>query len=143
MKTLGLVLITTILSEVFSVFIHPAALFNTHRSTVFSSSYLAGHNGDCQPADAVAEYEFLNRHTNRIDIAFVPPVHEEKWKYSAQNMELFRRFTPRLVFPMHATAGSQMYTDFSNAWKEKITDLRIAIPVKMGEKVIYKQDISK
>jgi L-ascorbate metabolism protein UlaG (beta-lactamase superfamily) len=123
------------------------ATVNSHHSGVPEVAWLVKvdglviyHNGDCQPADPIAEYEFLNKHAKLIDIAFLPPTYEEKWKYSTQNMELFRRFSPRMVFPMHATAGAQMYKDFAKEWKKKIPDLNIAIPSKMGELFICRKN---
>ncbi len=126
------------------------ATINSHHSGVPEVTWLVKvdglviyHNGDCQPADPIAEYEFLNTYAKFIDIAFVPPTHEEKLKYSIQNMELFKRFSPRMVFPMHATAGAQMYKDFAKEWKKKIPELNVAIPSKLGELFIYLQEESK
>lgn len=113
---------------------------NSHHSGVPEVAWLVTvdslvfyHNGDCQPDDAVSEYEFLKTKTDQIDIAFVPPVHDERLKYSTQNAELFRRFSPRLVFPMHATAGDPMYTDFEKVWNSRTPGLHILVPRKMGE----------
>lgn len=126
------------------------ATINSHHSGVPEVAWMVKvdglviyHNGDCQPADPIAEYEFLKKHTDFIHIAFVPPTHEEKWKYSIQNMELFKRFSPRMVFPMHVTAGAQMYKDFAKEWKKKIPDLNVAIPSKLGELFTYLQEESK
>jgi L-ascorbate metabolism protein UlaG (beta-lactamase superfamily) len=123
------------------------ATINSHHSGVPEVAWLVSvdgvvlyHNGDCQPDDAASEYEFLKKKSERIDIAFVPPVHEERSKYGAQNMELFRKFSPRLVFPMHVTAGAAMYTDFEKAWKSKIHDLSIALPEKMGERFVLERN---
>jgi hypothetical protein len=55
-------------------------------------------------------------------------------------MELFRTFSPRLVFPMHVMAGGPMYIDFEKGWKSKLPDLSIAIPMKMGERFEYKDN---
>lgn len=122
------------------------ATINSHHSGVPEVAWLVKvdglviyHNGDCQPDDPVAEYEFLKTKAEPIDIAFVPPVHEERWKYSAQNLLLFREFSPRLVFPMHAKAGDTIYVDFEKAWKSKIPDLPISLPRKMGERFDYEQ----
>ena len=119
---------------------------NSHHSGVPEVAWLVKvdglviyHNGDCQPEDAVKEYGFLKTKVERIDIAFVPPVYEERSKYGAQNMELFRGFLPRLVFPMHVTAGGAMYIDFEKGWKSKIPDLSIAIPSKMGDRFVLER----
>ena len=119
------------------------ATINSHHSGVAEVAWLVKvdglviyHNGDCQPEDAAGEYGFLKKKADRIDIAFVPPVHEERLKYSMQNLELFRKFSPRLVLPMHARAGDAMYRDFEKAWKSKIPGLSVAVPMKMGERFV-------
>jgi L-ascorbate metabolism protein UlaG (beta-lactamase superfamily) len=123
------------------------ATINSHHSGVPEVAWLVKidgvviyHNGDCQPDDAVTEYEYLKSKTGRIDVAFVMPVHEEKLKYSIQNAELFRQFSPCLVFPMHVTAGAPMYTDFERIWTSRIPGLSVAIPKKMGERFEYENN---
>jgi hypothetical protein len=74
---------------------------------------------------------------DRIDLAFVPPVYEERWRYSAQNLDLFRKFNPRAVFPMHAQAGDSMYVEFEKAYKAKIPGLPVFIPQRMGDRFVY------
>jgi L-ascorbate metabolism protein UlaG (beta-lactamase superfamily) len=120
------------------------ATINSHHSGVPEVAWLVKvdglviyHNGDCQPEDAVGEYAYLKTKADRIDIAFVPPVHDERWKYTAQNMELFRKFKPGLVFPMHAAGGDAMYMDFERVWKSRIPALTIGVPKKMGETFTY------
>jgi len=119
------------------------ATINSHHSGVPEVAWLVKvdgmviyHNGDCQPADPVAEYEFLKTKAARIDAAFVPPVHDVSLKYTIQNMELFRTFSPRLVVPMHVMAGGAMYIDFEKGWKSKLPDLSVAVPMKMGERFV-------
>jgi len=126
------------------------ATINSHHSGVPEVAWLVKvdgvviyHNGDCQPEDAAGEYEFLKKKAERIDIAFIPPVYEERLKYSVQNMELFRRFSPRLVIPMHAKAGDAMYRDFERAWKSKVPGLSVAIPMKMGEMFTLERDSAR
>jgi L-ascorbate metabolism protein UlaG (beta-lactamase superfamily) len=119
------------------------ATINSHHSGVPEVAWLVKvdgfviyHNGDCQPGDPVSEYEFLKTKAERIDVAFLPPVHEERLKYGIQNLELFRKFSPRLVLPMHARAGDAMYRDFEKAWRSKVPGLSVAIPMKMGERFV-------
>jgi L-ascorbate metabolism protein UlaG (beta-lactamase superfamily) len=120
------------------------ATINSHHSGVPEVAWLVKvdglviyHNGDCQPADPVAEYDHLKKEADRIDIAFVPPVHDESLKYTKQNAELFRRFSPQFVFPMHVVAGGAMYLDFEKVWKERIPSLSIGVPRMMGERFTY------
>jgi len=95
------------------------------------------HNGDCQPADAAAAHDHLRARTERIDLAFVPPLHEAKWKYAAQNRDLFRRLSPAAVFPMHATAGDPLYLDFQKAFSAEFPALGFFAPTRMGQRFVY------
>jgi L-ascorbate metabolism protein UlaG (beta-lactamase superfamily) len=113
---------------------------NSHHSGVPEVAWLVKidglviyHNGDCQPDDPVAAYNHLKAYADRVDVAFVPPTYDEELNYTKQNEELIRRFSPRLMFPMHATAGSDMYREFQRVWVERHPDLSIAIPMRMGE----------
>ena len=122
------------------------ATINSHHSGVPEVAWLVKvdglvvyHNGDCQPNDAVSELAFLKTKADQIDIAFLSPVYEEKWQYGTQNLELFRRFSPRLVFPMHAAAGSAKYREVEQGWKSQIPRLPISIPGKMGEQFLFEQ----
>lgn len=120
------------------------ATINSHHSGVPEVAWLVKvdglviyHNGDCQPADPVAEYNYLKTKADRIDIAFVPPVHDERWKYTTQNVELFRTFTPKAVFPMHAQAGDRMYVGFQKAYEAKVPGLSVFIPRRLGEQFVF------
>jgi L-ascorbate metabolism protein UlaG (beta-lactamase superfamily) len=123
------------------------ATINSHHSGVPEVAWMVKvdgmviyHNGDCQPADPAVEYGYLKSKAARIDVAFVPPVHEASLKYSKQNMELFQTFSPSLVIPMHVMAGGTMYIDFEKGWKSKLPDLSIAVPMSMGEKFEYEDN---
>jgi L-ascorbate metabolism protein UlaG (beta-lactamase superfamily) len=125
------------------------ATINSHHSGVPEVAWLVKadglviyHNGDCQPNDAKSEYEFLSKYAEHIDIAFVPPTTEDNLKYTMQNNELFERFSPGMVFPMHAAAGAQMYRDFEKVWKTKMPKLNVVVPVNMGEAFVYIQNKS-
>lgn len=120
------------------------ATINSHHSGVPEVAWLVKvdglviyHNGDCQPDDAVAAYAFLKNKANQIDIAFLSPVYEAKWKYGIQNLELFKNFVPRLVFPMHAAAGSAKYEEVERGWKSQVPDLPVVMPRRMGERFTY------
>ena len=41
-------------------------------------------------------------------------------QYALQNRDLFERFSPRAVFPMHAEAGARMYREFAAAFGARI-----------------------
>lgn len=118
---------------------------NSHHSGVPEVAWLAKvdglviyHNGDCRPDNNVDEYEFLRTKTDRIDLAFVMPVHEEHERYAKQNNDPFKKFNPRAVFPMHAKAGDKMYADFKKAFESKISGLSVFIPARMGERFVFR-----
>ena len=122
------------------------ATINSHHSGVPEVAWLVTvdglviyHNGDCQPEDAAAEYDFLKTRAEGIDIAFVPPDHEAKWKYSAQNRCLFRKFAPAAVFPMHATSGDPMYLEFRRGFAAEFPGLQFLVPMKMGQRFVYEK----
>jgi L-ascorbate metabolism protein UlaG (beta-lactamase superfamily) len=117
------------------------ATINSHHSGVPEVAWLVKadglviyHNGDCQPGDPASDHDFLKTKAGRIDLAFVPPVYEDRYRYTAQNLDLFRKFSPRAVFPMHAQAGDSMYIEFEKTFKAKIPGLPVFIPREMGHR---------
>lgn len=121
------------------------ATINSHHSGVPEVAWLIKadglviyHNGDCQPDDPASEYDFLRRKADRIDLAFVMTVYESRLRYTTQSLDLFRKFNPRAVFPMHAQAGDSMYVEFEKAYKAKVPGLPVFIPRKMGDRFVYK-----
>jgi len=121
------------------------ATINSHHSGVPEVAWLVEvdglvifHNGDCQPENPASEYDFLKTKTGRIDLAFVPPMYEERWRYAAQNTDLFQKFVPRAVFPMHAQAGDLMYVEFKKAFEAKIRGLSVFVPRRMGDRFVFK-----
>jgi len=114
---------------------------NSHYSGVPEAAWLVKverlviyHNGDCQPGDPASEYDFLKTKAGRIGLAFVPPVYEDRYRYAAQNLDLFQKFSPRAVFPMHAQAGDSKYVEFKKTYKAKISGLPVFIPRRMGDR---------
>jgi len=95
------------------------------------------HNGDCQPADAAAEHDYLKTKADAIDLAFVFPVTAPGEKYTVQEEDFFRKFRVRAAFPMHARAGDAMYLDFQRSFEAKFPGLRIHVPMAMGQKFVY------
>jgi len=120
------------------------ATINSHHSGVPEVAWLVKvdglviyHNGDCRPDDPVSEHEFLKTRTNAIDLAFVFPVTEPGEKYTIQEEDFFRKFKVGMAFPMHAQAGDAMYLGFQKAFQAKFPDLRIQIPMTMGQKFVH------
>jgi len=117
------------------------ATINSHHSGVPEVAWLVKadglviyHNGDCQPDDPVSAYDFLRTKTDRIDLAFVPPVYEDGLKYTVQNLELCRRFSIRAVIPMHVQAGGSRYLEFRDAFRAKVPGLSIHVPMTLGQR---------
>jgi len=120
------------------------ATINSHHSDVPEVAWLVKvdglviyHNGDCQPADPVAEHDHLRKRTDVIDLAFVQPVYEEGQKYAVQNSDLFTRFRVKAAFPMHVRAGDARYLDFQKAVQAKFPGLLLRVPMRMGQKFVY------
>ena len=120
------------------------ATVNSHHSGVPEVAWLVQvdglvlyHNGDCQPAFE-NDYRYLQTRTARIDLAFVPGVFEDKWHYGRQNADLFRRFRPRAVFPMHDTAGSPGYREAARAWRERHPQLAVFVPERLGDRFEFR-----
>jgi L-ascorbate metabolism protein UlaG (beta-lactamase superfamily) len=120
------------------------ATINSHHSGVPEVAWLVKvdglvlyHNGDCQPNDPRAEYAYLRTKTESIDLAFVPPVYEDRQKYTLQNAELFSRFRVRAAFPMHVQADGAMYHDFQRATRVRFPDVPVRVPTVMGQRFVY------
>jgi L-ascorbate metabolism protein UlaG (beta-lactamase superfamily) len=120
------------------------ATINSHHSGVPEVAWLVKvdglvvyHNGDCQPEDPAAEHDFLKTKTDRIDLAFVPPVTTRGEKYTVQEEDFFRKFAVGAAFPMHAMPGDPMYLDFQKVLQAKFPGLRIYVPMKMGQKFVF------
>lgn len=120
------------------------ATINSHHAGVPEVAWLVKvdglviyHNGDCQPADPVSENDFLRAKTHRIDLAFVFPVYEAGEKYTAQNLDFFKKFGIGAAFPMHAQAGDSRYLRFQEFFEAKFPGLSIHAPMKMGQKFVY------
>jgi L-ascorbate metabolism protein UlaG (beta-lactamase superfamily) len=120
------------------------ATINSHHSGVPEVAWLVKvdglvvyHNGDCQPGDPSSEHDFLKTKTDRIDLAFVFPVYEEGQKYSAQNLDFFKKFRVGAAFPLHVQAGGAMYLGFQKDFQERFPGLVIRVPMKMGQRFDY------
>jgi L-ascorbate metabolism protein UlaG (beta-lactamase superfamily) len=86
---------------------------NSHHSGVPEVGYLVAvdglviyHNGDCR-GDHESDMPYLKSKTGTVDIAFVPPVWEEKWEYHHLNVELIGRLRPNALLPMHVRRGDE------------------------------------
>jgi L-ascorbate metabolism protein UlaG (beta-lactamase superfamily) len=85
-------------------------------------------NGDYQ-GKFEEDFPFLKTKADRIDLAFLPPLWEEKWAYGRMNSELIRLFQPRAVFPMHVRAGdeAQYFPPFEEAFSPLLESGRIVL----------------
>ena len=117
---------------------------NSHHSGVPEVAFLAKvdglavyHNGDYR-MDYKADFPYLQKHAARFDLVFVLGVSDESIQYGQQNRELFERFTPGAVFPMHAEAGARMYREFEAAFGARIPGLPIMVPEKLGDRFEYR-----
>ncbi len=86
---------------------------NSHHSGVPEVAYLVlvdglaiYHNGDCK-ADYKEDIPYLKSKSNHLDIAFMPPVWEEKWDYYWIILELINKMQPKALFPMHVRVGDE------------------------------------
>ena len=116
---------------------------NSHHSGVPEVAFLVKvdglaiyHNGDYR-MDYQADFPYLQRHADRFDLAFVLGVSDESIQYGQQNRDLFERFKPRAVFPMHAEAGARMYQEFATAFRARIPGLSVMVPEKLGDRFEY------
>ncbi|MFC2136248.1 MBL fold metallo-hydrolase [Bacteroidota bacterium] len=86
---------------------------NSHHSGVPEVAYLIlvdgltiYFNGDYQ-GEYVNDFQYLKTKTEFVDLAFVPPVWEDRWEYYSINTELINQFQPRALFPMHVRVGDE------------------------------------
>jgi L-ascorbate metabolism protein UlaG (beta-lactamase superfamily) len=117
---------------------------NSHHSGVPEVAFLVKvdglavyHNGDYR-MDYKADFPYLQKHADRFDLVFVLGVSDESIQYGQQNRELFERFKPGAVFPMHAEAGARMYREFAEAFGARIPGLPIMVPEKLGDRFEYR-----
>ena len=117
---------------------------NSHHSGVPEVAFLVKvdglviyHNGDYR-MDYRVDFPYLQRHAARIDLAFVLGVSDETEQYALQNRDLFERFHPGAVFPMHAEAGARMYQEFATAFRARLPGLPVMVPEKLGDQFEYR-----
>jgi L-ascorbate metabolism protein UlaG (beta-lactamase superfamily) len=117
---------------------------NSHHSDVPEVAFLVQvdgvviyHNGDYQ-MDYEADFPYLATRATSIDLAFVPGVARPDLKYAIQNADLFKRFAPRAVFPMHAQAGAPMYLEFAEAFRQRTPGLPMMVPQTLGDRFVYR-----
>jgi L-ascorbate metabolism protein UlaG (beta-lactamase superfamily) len=117
---------------------------NSHHSGVPEVAFLVKvdglaiyHNGDYR-MDYQADFPYLQKHAARFDLAFVLGVSDEGIQYGQQNRDLFERFKPGAVFPMHAEAGARMYREFVAAFGARIPGLPIMVPEQLGDRFEYR-----
>jgi len=117
---------------------------NSHHSGVPEVAFLVKvdglviyHNGDYR-MDYRADFPYLQQRVERIDLAFVLGVAGETEQYALQSRDLFERFKPGAVFPMHAEAGARMYREFEAAFGARIPGLPIMVPEKLGDRFEYR-----
>jgi L-ascorbate metabolism protein UlaG (beta-lactamase superfamily) len=117
---------------------------NSHHSDVPEVAFLVKvdglviyYNGDYR-MDYKVDYPYLQKHAGRVDLAFVLGVSNESEQYARQNRDLFERFRPGAVFPMHAEAGARMYRDFEAAFRERLPGLPVMVPETLGEQFEYR-----
>jgi L-ascorbate metabolism protein UlaG (beta-lactamase superfamily) len=117
---------------------------NSHHSGVPEVAFLVKvdglaiyHNGDYR-MDYKADFPYLQQYAARFDLVFVLGVSDESVQYGQQNRELFERFKPGAVFPMHAEAGARMYTEFAEAFRARVPGLTVMAPQKLGDRFEYR-----
>jgi len=117
---------------------------NSQHSGVAESAWLVKidglviyHNGDCRPDDPSAAYDYLRTKTDRIDLAFVFPVVDRGLKYGVQNRVVFTTFRVGAAFPMHATAGDEMYLAFQKVYRAEFPAVDFRFPMRMGQRFTY------
>jgi L-ascorbate metabolism protein UlaG (beta-lactamase superfamily) len=117
---------------------------NSHHSGVPEVGFLVKvdglaiyHNGDYR-MDYKVDFPYLQTHAARIDLVFVLGVSDQSIQYGQQNRDLFERFMPGAVFPMHAEAGARMYREFAAAFGALIPGLPIMVPEKLGDRFEYR-----
>jgi L-ascorbate metabolism protein UlaG (beta-lactamase superfamily) len=125
---------------------------NSHHSGVPEVAYLVKvdglavyFNGDYQ-GKFEEDFPFLKGKTGRIDLAFVPPVWEEKWAYSRMNTELIRLFQPAALFPMHVRVGDEelYFPSFEKAFQPRLENGRVILTRnKKGAAYAYADGVVK
>lgn len=117
---------------------------NSHHSGVPEVGFLVKvdglaiyHNGDYR-MDYQADFPYLQTHAPRLDLAFVLGVSDESIQYGRQYRDLFDRFRPNAVFPMHAEAGARMYKEFADAYRTRIPGLPVMVPERLGDRFEYR-----
>jgi L-ascorbate metabolism protein UlaG (beta-lactamase superfamily) len=117
---------------------------NSHHSGVPEVAFLVKvdglaiyHNGDYR-MDYRADFPYLQKHAPRFDLAFVLGVSDESIQYGQQNRDLFERFKPGAVFPMHAEAGARMYHEFADAFRARIPGFQVMVPERLGDRFEYR-----
>jgi L-ascorbate metabolism protein UlaG (beta-lactamase superfamily) len=117
---------------------------NSHHSGVPEVAFLVTvdglaiyHNGDYR-MDYQADFPYLQTHAPRFDLVFVLGVSDESIQYGRQNRDLFDRFRPHAVFPMHAEAGARMYKEFAGAYRARIPGLPVMVPERLGDRFEYR-----
>lgn len=117
---------------------------NSHHSGVPEVGFLVKvdglaiyHNGDYR-MDYQADFPYLQTHAPRLDLAFVLGVSDESIHYGRQYRDLFDRFRPNAVFPMHAEAGARMYKEFADAYRTRIPALPVMVPERLGDRFDYR-----
>jgi L-ascorbate metabolism protein UlaG (beta-lactamase superfamily) len=117
---------------------------NSHHSGVPEVAFLVKvdglaiyHNGDYR-MDYKADFPYLQKYAARFDLVFVLGVSDESIQYGQQNRNLFERFNPGAVFPMHAEAGARMYREFAAAFSARIPGLPIMVPERLGDRFEYR-----
>ena len=117
---------------------------NSHHSGVPEVAFLVKvdglaiyHNGDYR-MDYKADFPYLKQKVQRIDLVFVLGVAGDTEQYALQSRDLFERFKPGAVFPMHAEAGARMYREFAEAFGARIPGLAVMVPEKLGDRFEYR-----
>ena len=121
---------------------------NSHHSGVPEVAYLVlvdglaiYHNGDCKvnPEDDIP---YLKSKTDSLDIAFVPPVWEEKWDYYRITLELVNQLRPKALFPMHIRVGDEekFYEQFGNEFRHRMQSGQVVLTWnKKGTGYLYRK----
>ncbi len=119
---------------------------NSHHSGVPEVAYLVKvdglaifFNGDYQ-GDFGEDFPFLKTKADKVDLAFVPPVWEEKWAYGRMNSALIRLFRPAAVFPMHVRVGDeeQYFPSFEKTYQPLLKEGRVVLTRnKKGAAYVY------
>jgi len=119
---------------------------NSHHSGVPEVAYLVlvdglaiYHNGDCKvnPEDDIA---YLKSRADHLDLAFVPPVWEEKWDYFRLTAALINQLKPKVIFPMHVRVGDEekFFEPFKNTFQPKMEGGQVVLTMnEKGSAYLY------